>query len=170
MIAVALFRERENLAANLRRIMARDSLTQADVMKIAGLNAKTVERILTGSARPQPRTLAKLAVGLGVSVDELLYDARAAARKFDRDTNDVVREFIAERPQLFRDWTQSEIDDLASRFAVGGAMTEEGILKIVHHINRRREVVARVVLLWETEYAAAIDQVTGAMERAVRVA
>lgn len=138
-------------AANLRRLMAREGITLAELLERSGLNHQTVKCILNGGNRPQPRTLHRLAAALGVPVEELFQDpALLRHRLFDRQTNPVVEEVVAADPQLFHGWTQEEFDELYSRFGAGGALTSEGTREVAQHMNRRREILNKVALLLET--------------------
>lgn len=138
-------------SANLRRLMARDGLTLADIVDRSGLNHQTVKGILSGEKRPHSRTLHRLAAALGVPVEELFQDpALLRHRLFDRRTNPVVEEVVAAEPQLFHGWTQAEFDELYSRFGAGGALTTEGTMEAAKHMNRRRELLNKAALLLET--------------------
>lgn len=68
MIAKSL--ECATYAGNLRRLMAHSGLTISQTVAATGLHPRTVKSLLRGRSKPQPRTLHKLADGLGVSVDE----------------------------------------------------------------------------------------------------
>src|SRR5215831_15851365 len=89
-------------AANLRRLMAREGLTLAELARRSGLNFRTLKSILQGGVRPQARTLHRLAASLGVPVEELFQDsALLRHRLFDRHTNPVVEELVQTSPGLF---------------------------------------------------------------------
>jgi transcriptional regulator with XRE-family HTH domain len=138
-------------AANLRRLMAREGLTLAELLERSGLNHQTVKGILSGEKRPHSRTLYRLAAALDVPVEELFQDpALLRHRLFDRQTNPVVEEVVAAEPQLFHGWTQAEFDELYSRFGAGGALTTEGTVEAARHMNRRRELLNKAALLLET--------------------
>jgi transcriptional regulator with XRE-family HTH domain len=150
MIALGL-PEQPDLAANLRRLMARDGVSFDNLVERSGVDARTISGLLNGRQQPQSRTLHRLAAALGVSADEFFQDsARLAHRLFDRQTNPVVDEVIAERPELFFDWTEGDFDDLYSRFGTGGALTREGAAAAAEQINRTREVQTKVAVLLET--------------------
>jgi transcriptional regulator with XRE-family HTH domain len=141
-----------DFAANLRRLMARQGLTLADVVERSGLDARTVKSILAGrDSTPHGRTLHRLAAGLGVEADELFQNpALLARRAFDCQTNPVVDEVIAEHPALFADWTAADFDELYSHFGVGGALSAEGALATARRMNEKREVHGKVAVLLET--------------------
>jgi transcriptional regulator with XRE-family HTH domain len=139
--------------ANARRIMARLGMTQADVVAATGLDARTLRALLRGESQPHARTLHKFAAGLGVDVDELFFDARAAGAVFDRATNPAVAHVVAANPTAFADWTDADFDELYSRVAVGGELTEAGALAAAEAMNERRELLAKVALILETAEA-----------------
>lgn len=151
------------LAENLRRVMARMSLTITEVARRTGLDDRTVKSMLRdGEARPHARTLHQLATGLGINVDELFQNPSLLTRRlFDRRTNPVVDEVIARQPHLFDGWSLADFDDLYSRFGTGGQLTVDGTLASVNVINRRRATVAKVALLLETDQA---DVVVGMID------
>ena len=135
----------------MRRLMAREGLTFAGLVRRSRLNHRTLKRILGGQHRPQARTLHQLAACLNVPVEELFQDAALLRhRLFDRHTNPVVEEVVSEQPQLFHGWTAEEFDELYSRFGTGGALTAAGAAKVAEAMNRRRELLRKVALLLET--------------------
>src|SRR5215475_5135475 len=125
-------------AENLRRLMAREGLTLADIISRSRLNHRTLKELLAGRRQPQPRTLHRLAGGLNVPVEELFQDpALLRHRLFDRHTNPVVDEIVESHPQMFHGWTAAEFDELYSRFGAGGALTSQGTLDAAQAMNRR---------------------------------
>lgn len=152
--------------ANLRRVMVERNLTLGDVARAAGVAVGTVRSVVEETSRTQPRTLHKLCEGLGVPVDELFAPVTAPSREsaaskaleFDRRTNPAVAEAFAAHPQVFADWRPADFDDLYSRVAVGGELTEEGALAAAEAINQRRELLTQVALLLETDQADALRE------------
>jgi transcriptional regulator with XRE-family HTH domain len=140
-------------AANARRLIARFGMKQADVVAATGLDERTLRSLIRGETQPHARTLHKFAVGLGVDVNELYYDARIAAATFDRATNPAVAEVVAANPAAFADWTDADFDELYSRVGHGGELTEAGALAAAEAMNKRRELLAQVALLLETHEA-----------------
>jgi transcriptional regulator with XRE-family HTH domain len=138
--------------ANLRRLMARWGMTQADVVNATRLDERTVRSFIRGEARPHARTLKKMADGLGVAVDELLHDPGLAAA-FDRATNPAAAQIIDDHPQLFADWTPAEFDELFSRVAVGGELTEAGALAAAEAMNERRQLMTQAAVILESDQA-----------------
>ncbi len=138
-------------AQNLRRLMARNGLTQRELAQRSGLNLRTLKSLLSSRTRPHGRTLQRLAAALGVPVDELFQDPSLLVhRMFDRQTNPVVAEVVQSEQELFHGWTEAEFDDLYSRFGHGGALTRDGAVTVARAINRRRNVQQQVALLLET--------------------
>ncbi|HMO86320.1 MAG TPA: helix-turn-helix transcriptional regulator, partial [Lacipirellulaceae bacterium] len=135
--------------ANVRRLMARLNLTQAEVVAATGLDERTVRSLMRGAAQPHARTLHKFAAGLGIEIDELFRDLDAEAAALDRSTNPAVAAAVQQRPELFAGWTAAEFDELYSRVAVGGELTEAGAAAAAEAMNRRREVLQQVTLILE---------------------
>ena len=136
--------------ANVRRVMARLNMTLADVVAATGLDERTVRSILRGAARPQAKTLHKLAAGLGIESDELFADASGRQAAFDRQSNPAVAEAIQNHPKLFANWTAADFEELFSRVAVGGELTEEGALAAAQEMNRRRQVLSQAAVVLES--------------------
>jgi transcriptional regulator with XRE-family HTH domain len=158
-------------AANLRRIMARLGITIDQVVERTGLDERTIKGILSGaSLKPHARTLHQLAAGLDVPVDELFQNpALLAHRLFDQQCNPAVDELIAEDPDLFRDWSLAEFDELYSRFGTGGQLTGDGVRAAVADMNLRRELLARVTLLLESGQADLLSAVIDVLYQRVAV-
>lgn len=150
-----LDRARPRLGENLRRVMARQGLTIAEVVRRTGLDDRTIKAMLRDPAvRPHARTLHQLAEGLGIPVDELFQNPTLLARRlFDRRTNPLVDEVATKNPHLFDGWTTDDFDDLYSRFGTGGELTAAGALEAVRAINERRSLLNKVALLLETGQA-----------------
>ena len=130
--------------------MAGAQLSLGDVSARTGVDPRTLRGITSGGHRPHARTLHRLAQGLGVSVDEFFLDpARLIYRRFDRQTNPLVAELIAEQGELFAGWRQGDFDELHSRVGAGGALTREGALAAVHLMNRKREFTTSSTSSWK---------------------
>lgn len=139
-----------DLTTNIRRQLARAGLTVAELARRSGLDERTLKSLLRGTAgKPHARTLHRLALGLGVSVDELLIPP-GGPDEFDRLTNPLVAEVIAEHPVVFHNWTAADYRDLYSRMGTGGPLTRDGALELAHRLNSRRELLEKVALVWET--------------------
>ncbi len=154
--------------ANVRRLMARLDMTQQDVVDASGLDQRTVRSILQGVTRPHARTLHKLAEGLGVATDELFQDPYHHVEiAFDRITNPVVGEVVDARPELFGRWTQAEFDELYSRMAVGGELTEAGVLAAAEAMNARRQLMVQVAVILESNEAELMREFVAMLFRRV---
>jgi transcriptional regulator with XRE-family HTH domain len=139
------------IATNLRRLMAREGLTYDDVVAASGLDERTIRGLARGTNNPHARTLHKLAAGLGVVMDELFRPIGfASPREFDRATNGLVEGVVAARPELFTDWTESDFDELYSRFGTGGALAEEGIAAAAEAQNAKRALWTQISVILET--------------------
>jgi len=144
------------LATNLRRLMAREGLTYDDVVAGSGLDERTIRGVMQNTQRPHARTLHKLANGLGVLADELFRppaeqaSSRQTPAEFDRACNPSVGQVIADHPELFAGWSETDFDELASRFGVGGPLSETGILAAAQAMNRKHQIFRQVAILLET--------------------
>jgi hypothetical protein len=96
--------------------------------------------------------LHKFASGLGVAVDELFQNPREGAA-FDRTTNPAAARVVDEHPELFAGWTPADYDELFSRVAVGGELTDEGALVAAQAMNQRGQLMKQVAVLLETDQA-----------------
>jgi len=147
------------VAGNLRRIMARDNLTFDQVVAATELDARTLRSLARGRSQPHARTLHKLAIGLGIEVDELFQPlGRLPARKFDRATNSLVESCVTARPALFRNWSESDFDELYSRFGTNGPLTEEGILAAAQATNAKRDLWRQVSIILESGEAELLSR------------
>jgi transcriptional regulator with XRE-family HTH domain len=155
------------LAHNVRRLLAREGLTQAELAARAGIDVRTIKQIVAGgSTRPHPRTLHKLAGGLGVGTDELIQPAEARTRcEFDRATNPLVDEVLANHAQLCCDWDAEDFAELYSHFGTGGALTYEGVQQVIAQIQRKRATLDRAALLLETDYAELLAEFIDLLHR-----
>ena len=141
---------------NLLRLMAVRGWSVREVAERTGLDERTIRGILGGGNKPHPQTLHRLADGLGVMVDEFFVDpAQLLYRHFDRHTNPVVAEVIETHGKFFEGWTEADFDELHSRVGTGGALTVEGTLKAVCHMNHKRELHEMLDLLMESSQADA---------------
>ena len=158
----------EHTGENLRRLMAEQGLSLGQVVKKTGLDRRTVSAILDGSNRPHSRTIHRLAAGLGVSPSELFVNpGQLLYRRFDVQTNPIVREVVDRHPDLFDGWSEMDFEELHSRFGQGGALTVEGTLAITRRMNRNRRVHEQLALLLESAQADMISGIVEVMYRQV---
>ncbi len=142
---------------NLRRLMTQMALTIDQVVEKSGLDLRTVQGILDGTKTPHPRTLHRLAQGLGIPTDEFFLDpARLVYRHFDRQTNPLVAQVVESSPELFQGWTEADFDELHSRFGTGGPLSVEGALTAVQEMNRNRELHEKLAVLLESSQAEVV--------------
>jgi hypothetical protein len=139
---------------NLQRLVAAAGMTIHEVAQVTSLDKRTIRGILKGVKKPHTRTLHRLASGLGVSVDELFIDpAQLLYRRFDRSTNPLVEEVLADHSNLFHGWTQADFDELNSRVGTGGPLTRDGAMSAVRLMNRKRELHGKLDILLESSQA-----------------
>jgi len=144
----------EHTGENLRRVMAEQGLSFKEVVRRTGLDRRTISGILDGRNRPHPRTIFRLARGLGVPADEFFVSpTQLVYRRFDERTNPVVQDVVESRPELFAGWSETDFDELHSRFGAGGCLTTEGVLAAAGETNRRRELQEKFALLLESSQA-----------------
>jgi transcriptional regulator with XRE-family HTH domain len=139
------------IAANVRRLMARDGLTFTDVVEMTGLDERTIRGLVRGASNPHARTLHKFVRGLGVSIDELFQPAELLGRQaFDRATNPVVQSVVSQNADLFDAWSEIDFDELYSQFGAGGPLTDEGVVAAAEAINAKRALLRQVSVILET--------------------
>ena len=154
----------EYVRENLQRLLAQLGWTIEQAARKSGLDRRTLRGILEGTSRPQPRTLHRLARGLGVSSNELFLDpARLLYRRFDRQTNPVVAEVVDDHPELFLGWTESDFEELHSRVGTGGPLTAEGTVTAAAEMNRNRSLHEKLALLLESSQAELIRSIVEVM-------
>jgi transcriptional regulator with XRE-family HTH domain len=144
---------------NLQRLMASTGVSTQGLAKSSGVDERTIRGLLAGK-KPHSRTLHRLAEGLGVSADQFFVEpTQLLYRCFDRATNPVVQEVLESRPELFQNWTEADFDELHSRFGAGGALTREGVVESVRRMNRKREIIEKIELLFETGEADILGRI-----------
>ena len=139
------------VALNLRRLMARAGLTFEEVVTATELDERTVRGLVRGTTNPHARTLHKLARGLDVAIDDLFRPpGRHSPRQFDRATNMLVEGVVAEHAATFTNWSETDFDELYSRFGTGGQLTDDGVLAAAQAMNARRDVWRQVSVILES--------------------
>jgi transcriptional regulator with XRE-family HTH domain len=162
-------RLQNNLGYNLQRLMADQGLTTEQVAETSALDKRTVMGILHGTKKAQPRTIGRLAAGLGVPTEELLAEPaqRTYRSKFDQDTNPVVERVIESHPEVFAGWTAWDYDELHSRMGTGGPLTAEGALAAAQQMNAKRELHEKLSVLLESSEAEVIAGIVELMYQKV---
>jgi transcriptional regulator with XRE-family HTH domain len=141
----------QTIATNVRRVMARDGLTFADVVAATGLDERTIRGLVRGANNPHARTLHKFAHGLGIEIDELFQPAGARSRQaFDRATNPLVQSVVAANAEVFTAWSEADFDELYSQFGHGGPLAEAGVLTAAEAINAKRALLRQVSVILES--------------------
>ncbi len=152
-------RDGATLATNLRRLMAREGLTYDEVVSATGLDERTLRALVRGTSNPHARTLHRLARGLGVSIDEFFRPpGRLAPRRFDRATNSLIESVVAGHRETFENWSETEFDELYSRFGTGGQLTEAGVLTAAEAMNAKRDVWRQVSVILESGEAELLSE------------
>lgn len=159
----------QKVSENLRRLMADQCLTTEQLSEQSGVDKRTIQGILDRSKKPQPRTIGRLAQGLGVTTDELFVEPaqRTYRGQFDHATNPVVDDVIQAHPDVFAGWTGSDYDELHSRMGTGGPLTAEGTLEAARQMNAKRTLHEKLSVLLESSQADMIADIVDAIYRRV---
>ena len=161
----------EHTGENLRRLMAERGLSVKELAEQTGLDRRTLIGILAGTHRSHPRTINRLAKGLGVSADEFfITPTQLVYRRFDTKTNAAVEEVVENHPELFEGWTDADFDELHSRYGAGGALTTEGTIDAVGEMNRRRELHDKLAILLESSQQQLVGEILESLYRQVTTA
>lgn len=173
----------EQLTQRIRTECARRGWDLQTLAERAEVSRTALYHLLEGhTARPRGKTLHNLAAAFDVPVEELLGKSSpsaanstrtltvdlAAAREFDRATNPEVDAVAAERPNLFRNWSPADWDELYSTFGAGGALNRPGVVAAAESINRKRETVRRLHLVLETHLRTVAEELIDSLYRMVR--
>lgn len=146
--------------------MAREDLTFEDVVSASQLDERTLRSVARGDKNPHARTLHKLAKGLGISIDELFrVRSRSSLQQFDRVTNSLVEDVIAQNLPVFTNWADADFEELFSRFGTGGQLTEAGVLAAADAINAKRDLLRRVSVILESSDAALLTELVEMLYR-----
>ena len=154
-----------------------DASELADRARISRTTLYNLERGRTG--RPRTKTLKRIAEALQIPVEQLLVtpthpDAGRWRRtseadvRFDEATNPAVSAVIEERPDLFRDWSSHELDELYSMFGTGGQLTGRGVVLAAEAINRKRETLRKLGVVLETHLREDATHLVDTMFRMVQ--
>jgi transcriptional regulator with XRE-family HTH domain len=154
-----IHKDAATVAINLRRLMARAGLTLENAVTATELDERTLRGVIRGTTNPHARTLHKLALGLGVEMDELFRPpGQYAPRQFDRATNTLVEQVVAGNAELFMNWSEADFDELFSRFGTGGQLTPTGIVATAQAMNAKRDVRRQVSIILESGEAELLSQ------------
>lgn len=163
--------DRRYVRANLEKQLVEQGLTLCELAKNTGLDLRTVKSMLRKDGpRPHARSVYRLARGLGIPPTALLSPPRFKQNQFDRQTNPVIDEVIADHPRLFSGWSEREFDELYSRFGTGGALTYQGTIDAAEATNRRRQLISKVALLMETTEADLLTSIVETLYKRAIVA
>lgn len=154
-----------------------DASELADRACVSRTTLYNLERGRTG--RPRTKTLKRIAEALQISVEQLLEtpahhdggtwrERSEADVRFDRATNSAVSAVIEERPDLFRDWSNHELDELYSMFGTGGQLTGRGVVLAAEAINRKRETLRKLDVVLETHLREDATHLVDTMFRMVQ--
>jgi transcriptional regulator with XRE-family HTH domain len=144
-------RDAATVALNLRRHMAQAGMTYEDVVSATELDERTIRGLARGTTNPHSKTLHKLAQGLSIEIGDLFRSPGLhSPRRFDRATNTLVREVVTANAYPFQNWSDSDFDELFSRFGTGGQLTEAGVLAAAEEMNEKRDLWRQVGVIMES--------------------
>lgn len=145
-------------------------MTYEDVVVASGLDARTVRGIARGENQPRARTLHKLAEGLGVAADELFTPPTGLSQEaFDAATNPTVGRVRESNPEVFDGWSAEDFAELASRFGVGGELTEPGAIAEAEAMNVKRAVLRRAKVILETGHGKLLSELVDVLYERIQV-
>ena len=143
-------RDAATVAANLRRLMARDGLTFDDVVAASGLDERTLRASSAARATRTPaRCTSWPAVWAFRSTSCFARRARAAARNSIGPPIRWSNAVVAAHSDLFENWSDADFDELYSRFGTGGQLTEAGVLAAAEAMNAKRDLGGRSASSWK---------------------
>lgn len=159
----------EQFRNRIRELCRHKGWDLGELAQRAGLSRTTLYHLEKGrTRRPHGSTLRKIAAALEVRPEQLWEEGDEIGRRprpafpaptpeeadtqrdFDRGTNPMVADVADEWPELFREWTESEWDELYSSVGTGGPLTREGVVEAAATINRKRRTVQQLHVLLET--------------------
>jgi transcriptional regulator with XRE-family HTH domain len=150
MLLTATRQSQNAFGCNLRRLMARQEMNANDVAEATGVDLRTIRSMIRGDRTPRATTLKKLADGMGVDPAEFFYDVNELAAAFDWNTQAILRAYVVDHPELFHNWSQANMDELASRFAAGGYLTHEGVESAKAWMEGKWAELARIEVVLES--------------------
>ncbi len=130
-------------------------------------------QLISGAERED--TAASLTAGLGPAGKPeqtcpraVLFTTQGQAALFDRQTNWCVEEVCRQSPELFRDWTDEEWEELFSSFGVGGELNEAGVRQQAIAINQRRDTFYELHVILETHLADAARRIIHSLYESIQ--
>lgn len=161
------------LSAKIARLARDLGWNQQTFARRANLNRVTVAHIFAGTRRRlHDATVKAVAGALGVTphdlrtlpVERLLVmvgpppSAADQRRKlFEQAVQPEVRLWMEQHPDRAAELTPDELDELMSLHGVGGPLTPFGVAESIRRIERRRELVRKVIAIAGTEYADLLE-------------
>jgi len=151
------------LAMRIESLCNINGMSQQSLAQKAEISRTLFSNLKNGKTNwPHPETLKKIADVFEMSCGELCdfssvhpaeepWNAPSEeSRLTDRKTNPIIAEVVRDFPELFQGWRQEDWDEIYSCFGVGGALSEEGVKQVAMQIDKKRELLRRVSILFET--------------------
>lgn len=176
-------RPRPGPVARIRARCLEEGINLGELARRAGISRTTVYHLLEGTTRmPRASTLCRIARALQIDPKQLLPERSSATspcscdpkeqdhrsrQAFDRATNRAVAVACRNRPELFRDWSGADWEELYSSFGTGGELNEQGVYELAERMNRRRETVHKLQVVLETHLAEVAENLLETLYRMV---
>lgn len=174
----------DDVTAKIARLIEERGWNQEDFARIAGINRHTVRGLIQGKHRLRNATVQSAARALGLTVselrslplDRLLPRMHAADGSADAGLKKLYAE--ATRPELIgwlernedraRGLSLIECDELLGMQSEAGPLARLGVEHVIGLMERRRDLVRKVMALAGTEYQAALEQIVELMYQRVQ--
>lgn len=162
------------LCAKIARLVEERGWNQEEFARHAGLHRLTARHILLGPERRlHNATVGGCAHALGLSVAELRTDSlprllakvrgpasapSATRRLYEEAMQPELKAWMAGNPERAGRLSPEELDELLSLQGTGGPLTAFGVAHCVDLLERRRQLVEKVVTVAGTEYLQLLEQ------------
>jgi hypothetical protein len=161
------------LCAKIARLVEELGWNQQTFARHAKLHRFTVAHIIGGqSRRLHNATVLACAQAFGIGPHELRTEpverllpkvrpprtaAEVRRRLFEQAMQPEVRLWMERNPDRAAAFTAEELDELLSLQGVGGPLTAFGVAEFVQRLERRRQLVQKVVAVAGTEYVDLLE-------------
>jgi hypothetical protein len=170
------------LARKIAALVAERGWNPEDFSRISNLNRQTVRDILRENNQRKLRnaTISACATALGLPVSDLKNlplerllprmrdraapgDDEALRHLYEHATQPELRAWLDRNPDRARQLDADEMDELLSLQGVGGPLTAFGVEQSVRHIERRRQLVSKVMTIAGTELVDVLEKMVDLM-------
>ena len=142
---------------NFRASVARSGFALRELATKSGVPESTLRRWnRAGTTKPSHSHLEQVGRALGLIDPWALFLADPGEdevrREIDRATNRAVERVRKDRPELFRDFSPDDWDEIYSQHGTGGPLTYDGAVDASVKINQKRELRRKFEALLETHH------------------